>query len=200
MSGVMRDFVDFLLEKSFLYKRSTRCDPRLIDAALEATLADARWRYPRLTAEAVIRNIQANGGYLPVFLHRLGRPIFLKDASDPLVEVVHGVMRECCSCEIYFSTEIGVGFEVVHGVGTVIGSRNRIGEGFRIFQGCTVGHKKDGGEPGAVIGARVTLWAHSSILGAITIGDDAVIGAHSMVLADVPARGVAAGIPARLIR
>lgn len=189
-------FVDFLLAKSYLYSKAQAPAPSLVAAALKAAVADARFHDPAATPDAVARRIESGDHHLPVFLYRLGRSIFAEDPAHPLLEVLHGVMRETCACEIYFSNEIGDGFRVVHGLGTVIGSRNRIGKGFTIYQGSTIGHRAVG-EPGAVVGSGVTVYAGSLVLGAVTIGDGAVIGAHSLVLADVPAGAVMHGSPAR---
>jgi serine O-acetyltransferase len=53
-------------------------------------------------------------------------------------------MRKWCGCEIYFNNEIGEGFYIIHGLGTIIGSRNIIGRMFRIHGNCTIGHRKNG--------------------------------------------------------
>jgi len=50
------------------------------------------------------------------------------------------------------------------------------------------------------IGARVFIGAHAVVLPGVTVGDEAVVGAGSVVCADVPARTVVAGNPARSIR
>ena len=49
------------------------------------------------------------------------------------------------------------------------------------------------------LGGHVDVGAGAKILGPITIGDNAVIGANAVVLTDVPANAVAVGIPARVI-
>ena len=95
---------------------------------------------------------------------------------------IHSLLKQFCNCEIYFNNEIDEGFYLVHGEGTVIGSRNKIGKGFVIHQGCTIGHKKNGTGKGNIIGNNVTLYANSSILGELTIGNNVVIGAHILVL------------------
>ncbi len=51
-----------------------------------------------------------------------------------------------------------------------------------------------------VIGDRVFVGQHAVVLGGVTIGDGATVGAQSVVTADVPARAVVAGVPARVIR
>lgn len=49
------------------------------------------------------------------------------------------------------------------------------------------------------IGSNVFVGARSMILKGVTIGDDAVIAAGSVVTADIPAKSIAAGVPARVI-
>jgi acetyltransferase-like isoleucine patch superfamily enzyme len=51
-----------------------------------------------------------------------------------------------------------------------------------------------------VIGANVWVGAKATILPGVVIGDNAVIGANAVVTQDIPARAVAAGVPARVIR
>jgi serine O-acetyltransferase len=50
-----------------------------------------------------------------------------------------------------------------------------------------------------VLGQRVNVGAGAKLLGGIRVGDDASIGANSVVLKDVPAGGTAVGVPARLL-
>jgi serine O-acetyltransferase len=65
-------------------------------------------------------------------------------------------------------------------------------------QGVTIGNLKLDG-PVPRLGNRVNVGAYAQILGDITIGDDAQIGAMSVVLSDVPPGATAVGIPARVI-
>ena len=51
-----------------------------------------------------------------------------------------------------------------------------------------------------VLGDDVILGANSSVMGAIFIGDGAFIGAHSMVIQDVPPNAIVSGSPARVRR
>ena len=98
---------------------------------------------------------------------------------------IHWLLKELCSCEIYFNNEIDSGFYIIHGEGTVIGSRNKIGKGFKIHQGCTIGHRKNNVGNGNVIGDNVVLYANSSIIGELNIGNNVVIGAHVLVTENV---------------
>lgn len=95
--------------------------------------------------------------------------------------------------EIYYSSEIGEGFKINHGVGTVIGARAHIGDNFTIHQNCTIGDK-NGGRP--TIGDNVTMYAGSLVLGSIHIGDNSIIGANALVISDFPSNSILIGTPA----
>ena len=103
--------------------------------------------------------------------------------------------------EIHPAAEIGPGFCLVHSSGIVIGDRARIGAHFVCLHGVTLG---ESGSPldknMPVLGDWVFAAAGAKILGGVTIGDYAVIGANAVVLQDVPAGGVAVGIPARIAK
>jgi len=91
-------------------------------------------------------------------------------------------MKTLCACEIYWSSEIGEGFFIDHGMGSVIGSRVTIGKGFYMHHGCTVGHKSMTKiEDGPKVGNNVILCTGSQILGNITIGNNVIIKANSVV-------------------
>lgn len=192
---------DFGLLSEFI---SSRCGLALPEAASLLPLAfddvvqDRRYWDREVEAGQVLDNIFSNQVELAIFIYRLGRRL-RRSASGTDLKRLHGWSRRDCSCEIYFSAEIGLGLRVVHGLGSVIGSRHRIGCGFTIYQGATVGHRSAGAE-GSVIGDNVTLFANASILGPVQVGANAVIGAHCVVTQNVEAGQVVAGIPARAVR
>ena len=96
-------------------------------------------------------------------------------------------------CIIYPSAKVGKGFHIAHPVGIVLGECE-IGENFKIYQNCTIGTKYAGsGSP--KIGNNVRLCSGSEILGNVTICDNVIIGAHSLVLKDISEPGTYAGSP-----
>ena len=94
---------------------------------------------------------------------------------------------------------IGGGCVIAHGLGTVIGGYSVIGEDCTILQGVTLGEARFEEITDPRIGDRVILGAGATLLGEITVGDDATVAAGAVVLEDVPAGAVVAGVPARVI-
>ena len=186
-------FVNFLLGKTY-QGDEIAVESDVIAKAFEECCADARYHAPQTSEDDVFKGLACSSNALPVFLYRLGNNCLKNNCDDKFLGAFHWLLRECCACEIYFNNEIGVGFKVVHGVGSIVGSRNRIGKGFTIYQGCTIGHKESGG-PGNQIGDNVTLYAGSMILGDNRIGNNVVIGANSLVISDIPDHTTCAGSP-----
>lgn len=94
-------------------------------------------------------------------------------------------------------TEIGPGLFVSHGQCTIL-SAERIGANCQVHQGVTIGWDYRG-ERRPIIGDDVFIGAGAKILGAVTVGDKARIGANAVVVCDVPPGATAVGIPAKVI-
>lgn len=95
-------------------------------------------------------------------------------------------------------TEIGPGLRIYHFGNIFIHSNAKIGANCILRQGVTIGNRVEKG-PAPEIGDRVDFGAYAQVLGGIKIGDDARIGAMSVVLQDVPPGATAVGIPAKII-
>ncbi|MFN8234485.1 MAG: hypothetical protein U0V56_13815 [Actinomycetota bacterium] len=91
--------------------------------------------------------------------------------------------------------EIGRRFFVPHPVGTVVTAQH-IGDGVTLVSNVTIGMRKGSGFP--VLGNDVYVGAGARILGDITIGDRAQIGANAVVLKSMPPDHVAVGVPATI--
>jgi serine O-acetyltransferase len=142
-------------------------------------------------------------GFRAIAAYRFGvwrmnvRPLLLR---APLSIVYRWMYRKCRNhygIEVPYSAKIGrrVVFEHQHGI--VIHGNSEIGDDSILRQGCTLGNKSlDRPHDAPKLGRRVNVGAGAKILGAVTIGDDAVIGANSVVLKNVPAGMIAVGLPA----
>ncbi len=102
--------------------------------------------------------------------------------------------------EIHPGATIGQGIFIDHGMGVVIGETAVVGDYCLIYQGVTLGGTgKDTGKRHPTLGGHVVVGAGAKILGNISVGDYARIGAGSIVLQSVPAHCTAVGVPGRNI-
>jgi serine O-acetyltransferase len=92
---------------------------------------------------------------------------------------------------------LGGGLLMPHPNGIVIHPDAQIGPNCLLFQQVTIGTRDDGRAPR--IDGHVDIGAGAKIIGAVTIGRHAKIGANSVVLEDVPEGATAVGIPARIV-
>ncbi len=93
--------------------------------------------------------------------------------------------------------EIGGGLFIQHGFATMVSAQS-LGEDCWINQQVTVGYRDQSLPP--VIGDRVTITCGAKVLGNITVGEGAVIGANAVVIRDVEPGAVMVGVPAKRIR
>jgi serine O-acetyltransferase len=113
----------------------------------------------------------------------------------PLVgAVVRRAQTALFGIEIARDVELGEGVVFLHTVGVVIGGDARIGSRVVFLGGNTVGTLDWRGYPR--IGNDVIIGAGARILGPVTIGDGATIGANAVVVNDVPSGTTAVGVPA----
>ena len=106
-----------------------------------------------------------------------------------LARAVQAFSKFLTHIDISPRAEIGPGLYFYHGLGTVIGKGTRVGRNALICQNVTLGG-------GQTIGDDVRLWAGAKVIGRVTIGDRAEIGANGVVVAHVPPDTIAVGVPA----
>ncbi|NDV47258.1 serine acetyltransferase [Paludibacter sp. 221] len=117
------------------------------------------------------------------------------------VPVIPRIITEMAHSEtgidIHPGATIGDYFTIDHGTGVVIGETAVIGSNVKLYQGVTLGARSfpldDEGNPikgidrHPKIGNNVIIYANSTILGNITVGDGTIIGGNIWVDKDVPA-------------
>jgi serine O-acetyltransferase len=94
-------------------------------------------------------------------------------------------------------SRIGKGF-VIHNFSCIFVLVESMGENCTVNQGVTIGNIR-GSEHPPVIGNNVYFGAGCKVLGNITIGNNVVIAANSLVISDVPDNCTVAGVPARIV-
>ena len=122
-----------------------------------------------------------------------------------LARLIMHFARIFTGIEIHPGAKIGSNFFMDHGLGIVIGETTEIGENVTIYQGVTLGgimpsiesdlQRNQKRHP--TIGNNVIIGSGAQILGSITVGNYARIGANSVVSKDVPSNVTVAGVPAR---
>jgi serine acetyltransferase len=139
-----------------------------------------------------------------IAVYRFGRrndlrgPGFKKKMYDRIYWLLFRVVETLTGVSFTKAAVIGPGLRIHHFGNIFIHSNVVIGTHCVLRQGVTIGNRTEGG-PVPVLGDRVECGAYAQILGGITIGDDARIGAMSVVLQDVPPGHTAIGIPAKII-
>jgi serine O-acetyltransferase len=121
-----------------------------------------------------------------LFYHRLGKLALPLRPMLPAESTLH-----------FACTSLGTGLFIQHGFATIITAES-IGQDCWINQQVTIGFAGGPGCP--ILGDRVTVGAGAKVLGPVTVGDDAIIGANAVVTKDVPAGATVVGIPARVIK
>jgi serine O-acetyltransferase len=102
--------------------------------------------------------------------------------------------------DIHPAAQIGAGVMIDHATGVVIGETATVGDGTTILHDVTLGGTgKESGDRHPKIGKDVLIGAGTQILGNISVGDRAKIGAGSVVLRPIPTGATAVGSPARII-
>jgi len=103
--------------------------------------------------------------------------------------------------EIHPGAKIGKRLVIDHGVGVVIGETAEIGDDVLIYHGVTLGGngKVVDGRRHPKVGNNIIFGAGAKVLGPITIGDNAQIGANAVVTKNVAQGETLVGIPARAV-
>ena len=138
-------------------------------------------------------------GLHALIAHRVAHWLF-KRGVPVLPRLISHVSRLLTGIEIHPGAQIGRGFFIDHGMGVVIGETSEIGDNVTLYQGVTLGGTgKERGKRHPTIGNNVMIGVGAHVLGAVTVGDGAKIGAGAVVLRDVPPHSTAVGVPAKVV-
>lgn len=168
--------------------------PDLVDAASR----DLKW---------IVRHDLASTGPLPVLLSfkgyvalqawRVSNWLWRRDRRD-LALLWQSELSISLQVSIHPSASIGTSVFLDHATGIIVGSFVVIGDEVTIMQNVTIGRKPENPDRAPRIGRGVLLSTGATVLGDVSIGDFAKIGAGSVVTGDVPGGCTAVGVPARL--
>ena len=109
--------------------------------------------------------------------------------------------RGITGIEIHPGAQIGKGFFIDHGMGVVIGETAEIGNNVTLYHGVTLGGTGFAtGKRHPTVEDNVTIGSGAKLLGPITIGHGAKIGANAVVIHDVPPNSTVVGNPGHPVR
>ncbi|MCD6031194.1 MAG: serine O-acetyltransferase [Thermomicrobiales bacterium] len=149
----------------------------------------------RSTLEVVL----TSPGLHALVLHRAANWLWRRRLRLPGRMLSH-INRALTGIEIHPGARIGRGVFIDHGMGVVVGETASIGDNVTMYQGVTLGGTgKQRGKRHPTVEQDAVIGVGASVLGAVTIGEGARVGAGSVVLKDVPPHTTAVGIPARAV-
>jgi serine O-acetyltransferase len=139
-------------------------------------------------------------GIHALLAHRVAHA--LKLAGVPLLpRMIAMITRAITGIEIHPAAHIGQGLFIDHGAGVVIGETADIGDNVTLYQGVTLGGTGFAtGKRHPTVQDNVTIGSGAKLLGPITIGHGAKIGANTVVITDVPANSTVVGNPGHPVR
>ncbi len=139
-------------------------------------------------------------GVHAVWAYRVANKLWYKSpALQPLARAISQAARFLTGIEIHPGATIGRRFFIDHGMGVVIGETAEVGDDVLMYHQVTLGGRARGRfKRHPTVGNRVLIGAGAKVIGAITVGDDAKIGANALVVKDVAAGAVVVGHPSKV--
>jgi serine O-acetyltransferase len=160
----------------------------------------ARDRDPAARAASTAEILATWPGIHALLAHRVAHA--LQGAGVPVLpRLIATFTRAVTGIEIHPSASIGEGLFIDHGAGVVIGETADIGKDVTLYQGVTLGGTGFAtGKRHPTVQDNVTIGSGAKLLGPITIGHGAKIGANSVVITDVPPNSTVVGNPGHPVR
>ncbi|PDT71546.1 serine acetyltransferase [Bradyrhizobium sp. C9] len=169
-------------------------EPALVEAAAIDLTAIVR-RDPAITGLLIpLLNFK---GYVALQAWRVTNWLWRHDRPD-LALLMHSAAADQLQISIHPSARIGTAVFLDHGTGIIIGALASVGDEVTILQNVTIARHQDDPRHAPTIGRGVLLSAGATLIGRLSVGDFAKVGAGALVTSDVPAGCTAVGVPARL--
>jgi serine O-acetyltransferase len=173
---------------------------RRVAHEIRADVASARDRDPAARGVGTTEILMNWAGVQAILAHRVAHA--LHDAGIPGIPMaISYASRAVTGVEIHPAASIGDEFFIDHGSGVVIGETADVGDRVTLYQGVTLGGTGfQRGKRHPTVADDVTVGSGAKLLGPITVGHGAKVGANSVVVADVPANSTVVGNPGHPVR
>src|ERR1700761_1369097 len=173
---------------------------RRILAELRSDIEAIKTRDPAARDVGTLEILAAWPGLHALLAHRLAHDLY--ERQVPLApRLIALLTRSLTGIEIHPAAQIGERFVIDHGMGVVIGETAEIGDDVTLYQGVTLGGTGFAtGKRHPTVQDNVTVGSGAKMLGPITIGHGAKIGANTVVIHDVPPNTTVVGNPGHPVR
>lgn len=165
--------------------------------AIREDIRSIRERDP--AARSTIEVLLCYPGMHAMLFYRLSNLLW-KRGFRLLARVISHLGKMFSQVEIHPGAKIGRRFFIDHATGVVIGETAEIGDDVTLYQGVTLGGVAlHNGKRHPTLEDGVIVGSGAQILGPLTVGRCARVGANAVVLKDVPSGATMVGIPARQV-
>jgi serine O-acetyltransferase len=163
-------------------------------------VATARDRDPAARGVGTFEILSSWAGVQALLAHRVAHGLY--ESGLPVVpRTIAFASRAVTGVEIHPAAEIGADFFIDHGAGVVIGETAEIGDRVTLYQGVTLGGTGFArGKRHPTVEDDVTIGSGAKLLGPVTVGHGAKVGANTVVIEDVPPHSTVVGNPGHPVR
>jgi len=167
---------------------------------VSADVASARERDPAARGIGTLEILTGWAGVQALLAHRVAHALW--ESEVPLVpRTIAYASRAVTGVEIHPAARIGSDFFIDHGSGVVIGETTEIGDRVTLYQGVTLGGTGFArGKRHPTLEDDVTVGSGAKLLGPVTVGRNAKVGANTVVIEDVPDHTTVVGNPGHPVR
>jgi serine O-acetyltransferase len=173
---------------------------RRVVSEITCDVAAARDRDPAARSVGTVEILSGWAGVQALLAHRVSHALY--EAEVPLLpRTIAFASRAVTGVEIHPAARIGAEFFIDHGSGVVIGETAEIGDRVTLYQGVTLGGTGfQRGKRHPTVQDDVTIGSGAKLLGPVTVGHGAKVGANTVVIEDVPPNSTVVGNPGHPVR
>ena len=173
---------------------------RRVVQEIGSDVAAARDRDPAARGVGTAEILSSWAGVQALLSHRVSHALY--QAGVPLLpRGISFASRAVTGVEIHPAATIGEEFFIDHGSGVVIGETAEIGDRVTLYQGVTLGGTGFArGKRHPTVSDDVTIGSGAKLLGPVTVGHGAKVGANTVVIEDVPPNSTVVGNPGHPVR
>lgn len=150
-------------------------------------------------ARSTLEVILTYSGLHALWSHRVAHALWRR-GWRLLARLISHMSRFLTQVEIHPGAQIGRRVFIDHGSGVVIGETAEVGDDVLMYQGVVLGGTSlDAGKRHPTVGPQTVIGAGAIVLGPIDVGENARIGAGSVVVKGVPEGATVVGVPGKVV-